>query len=827
MAAAPLPRSARLPCPPSALALALSVCALLLGAAAPATAQNFLDFRQQIRPQPTTPSVAQQMQKAGGPVKDAKMLVQADVMNYDYTNHTVAAVGNVQIYYAGATLEADKVIYNQVTKRLHAEGNARLTDADGKISYGEIIDLSDDFRDGFVDSLRVETPDDTRMAAARADRAGGNVSVLQSGVYTACAPCRDDPRKPPLWQVKAARIIHNQTEKMLYFEDARIEFFGKPLAWFPYFSAPDPTVKRKTGFLMPKFTTSSVYGFGAEIPYYAALAPDYDMTFSPRLTTKQGALLQGEYRQRFDNGSLAIRGAGIYQLDPDAFKRDDGSATPGYRQWRGSIESSGKFALSPQWTWGWDAIAVTDQTFFQNYGIRTLQQQLQRQSASVITDGVTEGISQLYLSGRGDRSYFDIRSIYFQGFSEADVQSQLPVVHPVLDYQKTLGSPVFGGELGYNVNLTSLSRQSAEFDAISQTAQASGQCALATADPAAKTPANCLLRGVPGDYSRLSADVHWRRQIVDPLGQIWTPFASIRADVASVNIENQTGVSNFVTPGDTDVVRGMPTVGLEYRYPFIGVESWGTQTVEPIAQLIVRPNETQIGKLPNEDSQSLIFDDTNLFKVDKFAGWDRVEGGGRLNTGVQYTAQANRGGNFNMLFGQSYQMFGVNSFATGDTANTGLDSGLDKGASDYVARAGYQPNSIYSFISRFRFDSRDFTMHRLELEGRASFDRWNLSVLYGNYDSQPDLGFLQRREGILASGSVKLSPNWVVNAGTLYDLHADKVTQLRTGLGYIDDCFIMSLNYIVDYTYSGNVQANQAVMMQISLRTLGGTSSTH
>ena len=114
------------------------------------------------------------------------MLVQADEMDYDYNNHRISAVGNVQIYHNGATLEADKVIYDQTTKRVHAEGNARLTEANGKITYGEIIDLSEDFRDGFVDSLRVDTPDQTRMAAARADRTDGNFTVLQNGVYTAC-----------------------------------------------------------------------------------------------------------------------------------------------------------------------------------------------------------------------------------------------------------------------------------------------------------------------------------------------------------------------------------------------------------------------------------------------------------------------------------------------------------------------------------------------------------------------------------------------------------------------------------------------------------------
>src|SRR5688572_21273113 len=136
---------------------------------------------------------------------DEQMLVRANELNYDYSNERVSAVGNVQIYHGGATLEADKVIYDQRTKRVHAEGNVRLTEQDGRVTYGEIMNLSDKFRDGFVDSLRIDTPEQTRMAATRADRSGGNITVLQSGVYTACEPCADDPRKPPKWQIKSLR----------------------------------------------------------------------------------------------------------------------------------------------------------------------------------------------------------------------------------------------------------------------------------------------------------------------------------------------------------------------------------------------------------------------------------------------------------------------------------------------------------------------------------------------------------------------------------------------------------------------------------------------
>jgi LPS-assembly protein len=793
--------------------IATPVTAQTQGIGSIAETSPFLNFKTQIRPVPPPNSGTVLKQK------DAPMLVQANEINYDYNNEKVSAVGNVQIYYGGATVEADRVVYDQRTKRLRAEGNARLTEPDGKVTYGEVIDLTDDYRNGFVDSLRVETVDQTRLAASRADRSEGTHTVFQSGVYTACEACKEDPKKPPLWQVKAARIIHNQTEKMLYFEDAKIEFFGVPLAYFPYFATPDPTVKRKSGFLMPTFSYSSKkYGYALEVPYYLALAPNYDLTLSPQITSNQGPLMQAEWRHRLADGYYTVRAAGIYQLDKDAFIRDaaTNNYTPGYRDFRGSIESSGQFNLTSNWVWGWDAIAATDTTFYQDYKVKSVQ----RQSNDGLTTSMTEGVSQLYLSGRGATSYFDARTIYYRGFSESDNQDALPLIRPVVDYAYTFGQPVLGGELSYRTNFTSLSRDSASFNAITSTASASS-CAN-TADTAVRS--NCLLRGIPGDYTRFTAEANWRKQVIDGFGQVFTPFVSVRGDLAMLSVENQTNVAQYITPGDTQTARLMPTAGLEYRYPFISVQSWGTQIFEPIAQVIVRPDEPNIGKLPNEDAQSLVFDDSNLFKVDKFSGYDRVEGGGRANVGLQYTAQFNRGGYFNVLFGQSYHLFGANSFAAGDTTNTGIDSGLDKSASDYVARVAYRPNSILSFVSRFRFDENDFTLKRLEVETTANFDRWVYSLMYGNYDAQPALGFLDRRQGILGTTSVKVTQNWVVSGGARYDLEAGKFDQTRIGLGYIDDCFMMSLNYITDFSQSGNVENNHTVSLQMSLRTIASTA---
>jgi LPS-assembly protein len=326
----------------------------------------------------------------------------------------------------------------------------------------------------------------------------------------------------------------------------------------------------------------------------------------------------------------------------------------------------------------------------------------------------------------------------------------------------------------------------------------------------------------------MSAEATWRRSFTDPIGQIFTPFASLRGDLINASVANDPSVNNFIAPGTYQEARLMPTIGLEYRYPFINVQPWGTTTIEPIAQIILRPNEQKAGQLPNEDAQSLTFDDSNLFSVNKFSGWDRVEGGGRANVGVQATTQFDRGGSINVLFGQSYQLYGLNSYAVQSLTNTGLDSGLDKPASDYVGRVAYSPNKVFTLTTRFRLDEATMDVKRFEAEGRANFDRWSVSLLYGKYSAQPELGFLTERQGLLGTGSFKLAANWQVSGGLRYDIANDKVNQYIIGAGYVDDCFLLAVNYVTDYNYTtiGSIApvTDHRVMFQLGLRTIGGTS---
>ncbi|OZA00055.1 MAG: organic solvent tolerance protein [Rhizobiales bacterium 17-65-6] len=757
-----------------------------------------------------------------------KMLVTADELVYDYEKNTIGAAGNVQLYYDGASLEAQRVTYDRNRNLVVASGNVRLKQKDGTIVNAQNLELTEDFKTGFIQSLRVDTVDKTYFAATRADRTEGNVTVFQNGVYTACEPCKDNPERPPLWQVKAARIIHNQDEQMIYYKDATLEFFGLPMAYFPYFSSPDPTVKRKTGFLSPVFANGSDIGVGFGIPFFWNIAPDRDLTLTPVYYTQQGLLMQGEWRQQLMTGAYDIRAAGIMQQDKDAF-----AGLPGYRDNRGILQSRGEFALSDQWKWGWDGTLASDRTFINNYNLGGYLDAL-----GLVSAQPTEVVSQLYVTGQGDRSYFDARGLYFLGLSVTDDQDKIPVVG-TFNYNYVFGKPIFGGEAGVRVNFNSVSRNDADFIGTSAANSftgggvgiPAGTCALTSPNPT-----QCLLRGAPGEYQRLSAELYWKTSVTDQAGQIWTPFINARVDVAHANIGSlpssyTSGVTlpgqNPLQSGDESLIRAMPTIGLDYRYPFISVENWGVQTIEPRAQLVIRPSETGIGKLPNEDAQSLVFDDSNLFEINKYSGWDRVEGGGRLNVGVTYTAALNNAGLITALVGQSYHLFGINSFAEGDMANTGLQSGLDTDVSDIVARFSYSPTKNLEFISRFRFDEDNFSLQRFELEGRAAWDRINISAVYGLYSPQPLLGYYEERQGVYTSASYRLTNEWAVSGGIRYNIAQSGIDMTTIGVSYADDCYTMALSYISNYslsTYSS--EPSNAVMLTIGLRTLGQTKFT-
>ncbi|MBN8940961.1 MAG: LPS-assembly protein LptD [Rhizobiales bacterium] len=775
--------------------------------------------------------------------RNAPMQVNANQLVYDERTSRVTARGRVQIYYDGRTIEADQVTYDRQTNRVRATGSVRITEPSGIIAHAQDMEFDQDFRSGFVRSLNLETPDRRYIGANNVTRENGDVTTFEQSTYTACDACRDDPTRPPTWMIKSKRIIHKESERTIYFEDSRVEIFGTPIAYIPYMSSPDPSVRKASGILMPNIAGSNRTGLGLEVPYFWNIQPNYDLLIAPRYYQRQGFMPVLEWRHGFESGAYSIRAAGIWQRDPSVFTYSDGTPEVGNRDFRGVISTSGSFRITERWTVGWDLNLMSDTAFLRDY--------------SLMLPGQTEANSRLYLRGQGQRSWFDLSTTRYVGITATDVDNKiLPVSHPVLDYFRVLDQSVLGGELSWRTNITSLTREAADVAVRNPLTPITCLTALPRS-PTNLNPANCLVNGIDGNYSRASIEVAWRRRVIDAYGQVWEPFVSVRGDVAGYQLRDSGKVlgsfANLIADDGRTQTRFMPTAGMTYRYPFIAVTQYGTTTVEPIAQVIVRPNETSIGRLPNEDAQSLVFDDTNLFSANKFSGWDRVEGGGRFNYGLNITHRFVNGSFMNVMFGQSVSMFGLNSFAYGDpslttsydTASAGANSGLDKPRSDYVGRFTYQLNRDFRFSARGRFDEHSLAVQRGELEATGRFGALALTGTYAYLAPQPVLGYQVPRSGIGAAASYTVAENWTLYAAgrfafqrqnllasyltpTVPIAETNKIEGVTLGVNYLDECFQFGFFYSRDFAAAvvttGTVTETRDVhrfMFRFNIRTVG------
>lgn len=804
------------------------------------------------------PALAQDMATATGSATaqpKQKMFIEADQLVNNEDKNTVTAEGHARVYYKGRILQADRVIYNRTTNRVYAEGHASLTEPNGTLLHAERFDLTEDFAEGFIESLRSETTTKTYLSAPRAERLANNITVFDKGTYTACETCREHPEKPPLWRVRAMRIIHNQDEQMIYYDNAWLEFVGIPVAYVPFLSSPDPTVTRKSGILSPTLSTNGNFGTGFSLPIFWALAPNYDVTFTPTYFTQEGFFGDIYWRHRLDSGSYYIRMNGLKPSDPNAFPAPPNGAAD--RSFRGEVESAGSFLIAPNWNFGWSFTAMTDKWYYSDFKVPV------QNLSGYYTSDVT---SSVYLTGQAGRGYFDLRGFYFEGLTSHDFSAQNTAAAPVLDYNRTFDvdpnkTHGVGGEVQLDFNLSNVSAAAATYQSVGahQYDAAYGLYDVCTSYTPGTTSANCLLRGIGGNYTRVTADLSWQRKYIDPIGEVWTPFAFGRVNgqwldlnttnsytwssASGTSTLSNASQSNFgVNSGGYGYV--MPGAGLEWRYPFFTKAPLGSFEMEPIAQVIARPNSVLGSQSPVVmDSQSLVFDTNNLFAWDKYSGYDLLETGVRANYGGQATYRFDNGSYVNAMFGQSAQVAGTNSFATYNAANVGLGSGLNTPWSNYVAAFTLVPSSLLSFTTQEQFDQATWAVDRFDAIANINLGAWTGSIQYANYEAQPVIGYFVRREGTALSSRYNITPNYFVAGNVSFDMsrqfYAPPLVTDSPGPfaissfgilgGYNDECTTFQLSYTNNYVDNGAgaFNHNQTVMVNLQLRTLGDTNFSH
>ena len=691
-----------------------------------------------------------ELKSVAGSSSDQAIHLAADEMTFDKEKKVVTAQGNVEIGYGARRLSADEVRYDQNLDVVTATGHVVLVEPGQETIFGNTMRISGDLKDAVIENIGVILQDKSRIAGAGARRSGGRITEMRKAAYSPCNSCKKNPSAPPLWQIKAVRVIHDKNAKTVEYRDAWLEFFGYPVVYTPYFRHPDPTVKRKSGILFPTFGNSSDFGATLEIPYFWNISPHEDATIWTRVMANEAPLMSVEYRKRKLKGDLNFSGSVTDNSGSD-FETEDGSFGI-----RGHIIGKGRFDLDDTWRWGFDAERSTDDTYMRRFGFSSPQS----------LD------SQLFVEGFRRRTYFSARTLAFQNLSANTNQEEVPFVLPLVDYSHLTHRDRLGGRTALDINLLALTRD----------------------------------KGT--DTRRLSIHPKWQREFYTKAGEIYQFTAGVDTDLYHVNSLDRGQKEEFSGAS----YRVSPYTALAWRMPFIKASSSISQTIEPIVSLVWRPYGGNHSNIPNEDSTELEFDETNLFSVNRFSGFDRVEGGPRINYGLRWDVSGKKGGYTNIFLGQSYR------FKADGTFNPG--TGLEDNFSDLVGRVDVSPGAHFNMLYRTRFSSEDFSPTRNEVQLNAGVPAFTVAGNYVFLDQQDGSEFSGREE-LTVSASSQVNKFWRASIDAIRDMESSDMRSIGMKLTYENECVVFTSRLTRTFFEDRDLKPTDALTFHLILKTIG------
>ncbi len=530
--------------------------------------------------------------------------LSADEMTFDREKGIVIATGNVEIRHKGRELFSNSILYNQDLDLVTAEGNVTIVEPTGEKIFGTRMELTGDLKDAVIENVGLILTDHARIAGAEARRSAGRITNLEKATYSPCNLCKDEPKRPPLWQIKAIRVTHDKERKIVEYRDAWLEMFGFPMFYTPYFRHPDPTIKRQSGFLFPRYGTSTDFGIILETPYYWNISPNEDMTINPVWMTNEFPLLSLEYRNRVATGELNIDASGTKN------SKDEFNTTDGALGLRGHVDLDGRFDINRMWRWGLDLERTTDDTYLRRYRFNSPR----------------SFNSQIFAEAFRSRSYFSASSHVFQGLEASDSSDNTPIIIPLMDFNHVGNRDPIGGRSFLDVNFLALTR-------------AEGT-----------------------DTRRISFHPRWARPLIIDTGDLLKLTFGLNTDFYHVNGLIRNGIDGSFNGFS---YRAVPYTTIDWSRPVVRHSERVSQTFEPIASVTIRPYGGNPDKIPNEDSTDLEFDENNLFSDNRFTGIDRLEGGPRINYGAKWSVTGNSGGRSSVFLGQSFRLKDDDTFVEG------------------------------------------------------------------------------------------------------------------------------------------------------------------
>lgn len=702
-----------------------------------------------------------QAKEPGGYDKEAPVDMVADRLEHDDKTGVVTASGNVEITQTGRILRAERVTYDMNTGKVTASGHVVLNEPNGDVHFAENVELTEEMSTGFVEGLRSYLADGGQFAARRGERKSSTLLTMHEASYTPC-DCDLDSDGDPAWRIRADEVTYDETAHKVSYKNPKFDIYGTPVLWLPYLSHSDGKIKQKSGLLMPDAGYDSQLGFVTTQNYYWAIAPDRDMTVGTMLTTKEKPVALAQYRQRWGRAELQVDGSVTESGRIDSVAGEDVHLED---EWRGHLMAEGKWDINSKWRAGLNIEAASDDQYMRQYDFS---------SKDVLEN-------EVYAERFSGRNYAVVRALAFQDIRVREEQTDQPNVLPeaIINF---MGEPnnTLGGRWEVTASTLGLVREG------------SGQ-----------------------DAGRATLQAEWQRRDTASFGLVNTLNVSARGDVYSVN--------------DRDVAEagsGRSTSGSEKRFfpqihnvtsmPFVKPMETVQVMVEPLVALTAATNiNSKDGSIPNEDSQDVQIDATNLFEADRFPGYDRIEDRSRVTYGLRSGVYGYGGSHLTGFIGQSYNFDeDDNPFPDG--------SGLSRQESDVVGSISAQYGADFGFDYRFQLDSDGLSSQRHEFDGYAQWERLALGSRYLFAKGLSETNIDESREQVEASLAYYLTSAWRARLGALQDLGEDPgLRKAIFGLDYFGCCLSASVTAERSLTSDSSGDAGTDVMFRLGLKGLG------
>jgi len=708
---------------------------------------------------------------AGDQTKEQREIAfEANELQYDSDNDVVTAGGNVVMRSGGESVRADKVSWDRKSNVITAFGNIRFVDKDGNVLYTDTLTLTDDLKLGAMTNMLLALREGGRLAAAQGQRGEDGNIVLDHASYSACS-VEDEHGCPrtPSWRILAQRVVYDPDEKRVRFRGARLELFGLQLIPLPGLVVTTDG-RAISGLTIPNLRISPSNGVEISDGYYLRLADNQDINVTGYVYTEAPPMVSAQYRALTSNGAFQITGYATRSARIPIGPSSD--AEQQQQDWRGYFFANGRFQLSPEWSITASARMASDRTFLRRYDI-SRDDRLR---------------STFDIERIDDNSYLSIAGWATQTLRVDDPQGQVPLALPVIDYRRRLGDPLLGGNVELQLNSLAITRTDGQ------------------------------------DTQRAFAGAKWDMRRITAWGQEVTLTALVRGDIYHSDENELTSTERYRgTPGWQ--TRGVAIGAIDVKWPFVGEFLGGTQVITPRVQVVASPSIKNLD-IPNEDARAIDLEDSNLFALNRFPGYDRIEDGVRFTYGFDW--QYSRPGlRIKTTVGQSYRL-------TTDATLLPDGTGLSDRVSDFVGRTEVRYRDFLKLTHRFRLDKDSLAVRRNEFDAAIGTNKTYLEVGYLrlNRDIAEDLEDLQDREELRVAGRVAFAKYWSVFGAAVINLTdreedptltSDGFEPLRTRLGvaYSDDCLELGVTWRRDYVASGDAQLGNTFQIHFALKNLG------